>query len=206
MTYNNYNDYIKTNDYKLVKHDLTIWLTIVIISNLVHYKIKNKDPFDMDWVLYSFASLFGLVMHSLFTSKITIYIIKKYNIKSYNVRESITDVIKWTTVYILNNIIVSYFKNKEINFNDKWIKMHSGVIVGYIIFNLLIEKNIFNVSMTSDPDLIISIFKSIIGIFLGYFITDGYVHLDCFHMITSVVLALIVYYVIVKKFIRPILL
>jgi hypothetical protein len=200
----NYDDLPNYSDKDLIEHDLTIWGTIIIISNLVHCKINNKDPFNSDWFYYSLASLFGLSIHSLITSKLTIYIIKKFNIKKYNIKLAIADTVKWMTVYILNNIIFTYIKNKNITFDDKWFKLYGGIILGYIIFDLFIEKDIYN-SSNKNPDFTISIFKSALGIFVGYFITYGYVHTDFIHMLISIEISLIFYYFIVKKFIPSIL-
>ena len=201
----NYDYYLRNDNNELIKSDLTIWGTIIIVSNLVYSKIKNKDPFDLDWRLYAMSSLFGIVIHSLFTSKITIYIIKKFNIINYNIKLSILDTIKWSTIFICNNIIISYFKNKEIIFNNEWFSINSSIIIGYIIFNLLIEKDVFNISK-NNPDLMISIIKSAIGIFIGYYMSDMYVHIDFIHMLLSIEIALITYYVIVQKLIPSILL
>jgi hypothetical protein len=201
----NYDDFPDYNENNLVKQDLTIWGTIIVISNLVHCKINNKKPFDLFWFYYSLSSLFGFSIHSLTTSKITMYIIKKFNIKNYNVKLAIADLIKWTTVYILNNIIFTYIKNGEIIFNDKWFKLHGGIIFGYIIFDLFIQKEIFNASR-KNPDFAIDVFKSALGILIGYIISDGYIHTDFYHMIISIEIAFIVYYLFIRSFIPSILL
>lgn len=201
----NYDNLLNYCDDNLVKHNLTVWLTVIIISNIVHCHIKNKNPFNSDWFYYSLASLFGLTIHSLITCKISIYIIKKFNIKKFNVKLAIVDTIKWLTVYMVNNIIFSYIKNKEISFDDDWFKLYGGIILGYILFDLLIEKDISSLSK-KDPDFVIDIFKSALGIFMGYFISYGYIHTDLFHMLISIEISLIIYYIIVRKFIPSILL
>ena len=201
----NNNKYYNCSDQKLVQHDLTIWLTVIVVSNLVHCNFKNTDPFDIDWLYYSIASLFGLTIHSLFTSKITLIIIKKLNITKYNVKIAIIDTIKWITVYIFNNILFTYLKHKQIIFNNDWFKLYGGIILGYIIFDLLIEKEILDLSI-NNTDIIIDVIKSAIGIFFGYFISYGFFHIDIFHMITSIEIAIIIYYLIVKKTLPSLLL
>lgn len=189
---------------EIIKHDLTVWATIVIVYNIVHSNFKNKDPFDIDWFYYSIASLFGLTLHSLITSNITLFIIEKFNITDYNIKLSVADTIKWTTVYIINNILFTYLKHKKIIFDDKWFKLYGGIILGYIIFNLLIRKGVFNV--TDDrSEITIDSIKSMIGIFLGYFLTHGHVHADFYHSFISILIALIVYYLLIKKSIPSLL-
>lgn len=200
----NNNKLPKYDDCKLVQHDLSIWITVIIISNLVHCNFKNKNPFDIDWLYYSIASLFGLSIHSLFTSKITLKIIKKLKITNYNVKLAIVDTIKWVTVYICNNILFTYLKNKRVVFDTDWFKLYGGIILGYVIFDLLMEQEVYNLS--KDPDFGVDVFKSAIGLFIGYFISYGHVHIDFFHMVVSIEIALIIYYVIVRKFIPSILL
>lgn len=201
----NYDNNKNHADTRLVKHDLTIWVTIIIISNIVHYKFKNRDIFDSEWLLYSLGSLFGLVIHNLITSKLTLYLIRKFKIKNYNTKLALSDIIKWSTVYILNNIIVSCIKNKDIVFHDEWLKLYGGIIFGYVLFDLFIEKEIYNIS-NKNIDLIIDVFKSALGIFMGYFISGGFLRIDFIHILVSVEIALVFYYFVVKKFIPSILL
>jgi hypothetical protein len=200
-------DYDKQYDYdkNLVQHDLSIWITVIIVSNIVHCIFKNNDPFDIDWLYYSIASLFGLTIHSLFTSKITLIIIKRLNITKYNVKLALADLIKWSTVFIFNNILFSYLKYKQVTFNNDWFKLYGGIILGYVIFDLLMEKEVYNLSV-QNQSFSVNAFKSAIGIFIGYFISYGSVHIDFFHMFASIEIALIIYYVLVKKFIPSLLL
>ena len=192
------------NDTELVQHDLSIWLTVIVISNFIYCNLKNKDCFDNDWFYYSLASLFGLTIHSLSTSKITLFIIKKFNITDYNVKLAIADTIKWSTVYICNNILFTYLKNKKVTFDENWFKLYGGIILGYIIFDLIMEQEVSNLSKGND--FWIDVFKSAVGIFVGYFINHGTVHIDFFHMVASIEISLIIYYILVKKFIPSILL
>jgi len=53
----NYDDLPDYNDNILIRHDLTIWGTIVIISNLAQCKIRNKEPFDLNWFYFSLSIL-----------------------------------------------------------------------------------------------------------------------------------------------------
>ena len=195
---------LMNNDTELVQHDLSIWLTVIVISNFIYCNLKNKDCFDNDWFYYSLASLFGLTIHSLSTSKITLFIIKKFNITDYNVKLAIADTIKWSTVYICNNILFTYLKNKKVTFDENWFKLYGGIILGYIIFDLLIEQEINK--LYNNPEFNINIFKSTIGIFIGYFLSYGFVHVDFLYMAISIEVALIIYYIFVKKFIPSIFL
>jgi hypothetical protein len=192
-------------DKELVKHDLTIWITVVIVSNLVLCNFKKKIPFDNDWLFYSIGSLLGLSIHSVATSKITLFIIKKLNIKDYRIKVALVDTIKWTTVFIFNNMLFTYLKHKEIIYNLEWFKLYGGIILGYILFNLLFVVKIYNLAK-GNPIFGINIFKSSIGIFIGYYLTYGNIHLDFFHSSLSVVISFIIYYLIVQKFIPSILL
>ena len=192
------------NNDKLIKHDLTIWLTIIIVFNFINSNLKYKEPFDMDWLYYSIASLFGLTIHSLFTSKISLFIINKFNIEDYNIKLSVIDTIKWSTVYIVNNILFTYLKYKKVIFNEEWFKLYGGIILGYLIFNLLIGKGILKLS-DNNENIITDSIKSILGIFLGYFLSYGHVHIDFYHAFISIQVSLIIYYIIVQKFIQSLL-
>ena len=200
----NYDKLPEYTDKLLIQHDLTIWITVIVISNFIYCNLKNKNCFDNDWFYYSLASLFGLTIHSLFTNKITLLIIKKFNITDYNVKLALVDAIKWSTVYICNNILFTYLKNKKVTFDKNWFKLYGGIILGYIVFDLFIEKKLS--SLSNNQDFSIDAFKLVIGIFVGYFLSYGFVHIDFFYTTISIVVALIVYYILVKKFIPPILL
>jgi hypothetical protein len=186
------------NDEKLIKHDLTVWVTIVIVYNFVNSNLKDKSPFDLDWFYFSIASLFGLIIHSLFTSKLTLLIIKKFNIKDYNIKLSIVEFIKWSTIYIVNNILFTYLKNKKVTFNKEWIKLYGGIILGYILFNLLIGKAILKLS-ENNTNIMTDTFKTMIGIFLGYYLSHGHVHIDFYRAFFSIQISLILYYIIINK-------
>ena len=193
------------NDNNIIKHDLTLWVTVIIISNIVHCFFKNNLPFDIDWWYYSIVSLFGFVIHCLITSNLTVYLIKKFKIKNYNIKLALSDIIKWSTVYIITNIIVSYIKNDEIIFDKIIFKLYSGIILGYVIFDLLMEKDIADLSK-NNQNFIIDIFKTAFAMFLGYFIMDGYIHTDFIHILTSVEIGLVIFHVIIHKLLPSILL
>ena len=193
------------NDNNIIKHDITLWGTVIIISNIVYCFFKNKIPFDIDWCYYSVASLFGFVIHSLITSNLTVYLIKKFKIKNHNIKLALSDIIKWTTVYIITNIIILYINNDEIIFDKIIFKLYSGIILGYVIFDLLIEKDIADLSK-NNQNFIIDIFKTAVAMFLGYFISDGYIHTDFIHILTSVEVGLIIFYVIIHKLLPSLLL
>ena len=201
----NYNKSQNYDDKEIVKHDLTIWFTVIIISNLIICNLKKKDPYDNDWLYYSIGSLLGLSIHSVLTSKITLYIIKKFNIKDHKVKLAIVDSIKWTTVYILNNMLFSYLKHKKIIYDDSWFKLYGGIILGYILFDLLLEEKIYILSK-GNHRFGTEIFKSSIGIFIGYLLSYGTVHMDFFHTGLGISISLIIYFLFVQKFIPSILL
>ena len=199
----------KQNDNLLVKHDLTAWFTIFIVANIAISKIKNIKPFDNEWMYYMLASLFGLCIHSLITSKGTLYLIKKFKIKKHNVKLALADAIKWGTVYIVNNALFTYFKDGKITYDEKWLKIFGGIILGYVLFDLLLYQEIYNYYNTKPSNIketqneinkvefMVDAFKIAIGFFVGYYLNYGFVHTDYIHVMTSVEIGLIVYYLIV---------
>ena len=194
-------------DNNLLKQDLSAWFVVVVIFNICNSTMKEKDPFDIEWFYYSLASLFGISVHSLITKNITIFIIKKFKIENIRIIKALNDTITLSTVYILNNIIFTHFIHKDKMFSEKWLKLSSGIILGYIFFDLFIEKEILNINMDEkNYELISDLIKSGIGLLLGFFISDGHININGAHNILSVEIALIVYYLIVKKFIPSILL
>jgi biotin transporter BioY len=208
----------KQNDNLLVKHDLTAWFTIFIVANFVISKIKNIKSFDNEWIYYMLASLFGLCIHSLITSKGTLYLIRKFNIKKYNVKLALADVIKWGTVYIINNALFTYFKDGNVEYTNEWLKIYGGIIIGYVLFDLLLYQKIYNLHNTKPSNIkepqseinkiefMVDAFKIAVGLFVGYYLNHGYVHTDYIHIATSIEIGLIVYYLIVLNNIPTILL
>ena len=208
----------KQNDILLVKHDLTAWFTIFIVYNFVYANIKNEKPFDNEWIYYTLASLFGLCIHSLITSKLTLYLIKKIDIKKYNIKLALADAIKWSTVYIINNAIFTYFTEGNINYSEKWFKIFGGIILGYVLFDLLLYQHIYNINKTqpnnikqpqnsiNKTEFMVDAFKIVVGFFVGYYLNYGYVHTDYIHVVVSIEIGLIVYYLMVLNNIPTILL
>ena len=102
-------------------------------------------------------------------------------------------------------MLLTYLKHKQIIYNLEWFKLYGGIILGYILFNLLFVVKIYNLAK-GNPKFGINIFKSSIGIFIGYYLTYGNIHLDFVHSSLSVVISFIIYYLIVQKFIPSVLL
>jgi hypothetical protein len=102
-------------------------------------------------------------------------------------------------------MLFTYLKHKQVIYNLEWFKLYGGIILGYILFNLLFVVKIYNLAK-GNPRFGINIFKSSIGIFIGYYLTYGNIHLDFFHSSLSVVISFIFYYLIIQKFIPSVLL
>lgn len=185
----------------ILKYNLTIWLTIILISTLVKCILKRELLFNSDWAYISYATLIGILIYSLITKNLIVLIIKKFKIKNKKNIDNLIDIIKWTTIYTIKNIIYTYLKYDKVTFNKDFFKLSGGILLGFILFNIFIKKYIPASNLGTYR-----IIKFSIGLFLGYTIRDGTISSELIYNLIGYIIALIIYFKIIIKFIPEFLL
>ena len=133
-------------------------LTLMITSAIYLYFVKNDPLFVQDkWIKQTIALLIGAVIYDLLLSKITNYLFVQFNIMNPKIKNALTDVALWTTIFSSLELADSYLDNRNFNANDIFIKERGAIIGVYVLYDLFIEefvrsqyKNILYQDLMSD--------------------------------------------------------
>lgn len=191
---------ISSIDIQITKIDLLLYGTVLIISNIIINQLNKINIFNKTSTTLTIATLLGVALHRLFTNKISYILNNSLKIKNYNIKHFVYNLIKFGTIFITQNIVVSYFDNTGIVFDKLWFINSILTIIIYTIFNIC-ESLLPNVGEYQQlfNDLIIVSSSSLI---VSYFI---YNNINNENLIESgaLIVGLVVFHLIVKKFIIP---
>jgi hypothetical protein len=121
---------------QLTKIDLTLWTTILVISNYLISTQTNVPAFDKKWQLFALATLLGFVLHGLLVSKVTPSLTNLT--PDTNTKNAIVDVVKFGTVFATRKALIDYFNNQPINLGEtEWMTETGLTLGGYAIFHIV---------------------------------------------------------------------
>jgi hypothetical protein len=128
---------ISPADIQQTRVDLTLFSTVLVISNLVSYQLQKTDLFNEKWKNLAIAILIGVALHGLLTNKVSSEINKCLNVENEGVRKSVYDLIRFGTIFVSQKVITSYIEDKEIVFDNNWVMTFSLTMGGFTAFNML---------------------------------------------------------------------
>jgi hypothetical protein len=128
---------ISPDDIQITKHDLTLFSTILVVYNLINHKLRNKVLFDEKWMNFVLATLLGVVLHGLLTNRISLLINNSLNINKDNIRKTIYDLVRFSTIFASQKVIESLLVGEDIIFDSNWMMISGLTITGYSVFNIL---------------------------------------------------------------------
>lgn len=163
---------ISPNDIQVTKTDLTLFATVLVVSNLVEGQLLKSQLFNEKWMNLAVATLLGVALHGLLTNKISSVINSQLNINNAGVKASIYDLIKFGTVFASQRAIVSYIDGKEIVFDEKWLMSSGAVIAGYAAFNTGVQQMVPTISSEYQP-LLNDLIKVSMGALASNYLMDG---------------------------------
>jgi hypothetical protein len=161
---------ISPQDIQVTKTDLTLVGSVVVVSNLVNNMLQNTPLFDQQWMNSSMALLMGVIIHGLFTNKISSMV--NQNVDNEGLRNSIYDLVKFGTFFTAQHAITSLLEGKPIVFDQKWVMSSSLVIGGYSLFNMFVKDMVPKVDEQFQP-LLNDIVKVSMGSLLSNLVMDG---------------------------------
>jgi hypothetical protein len=128
---------ISPADIQVTKVDLTLFSTVLVVSNLVSSQLEKTALFDEKWMNLAVATLLGVALHGLLTNKVSSMINNTLKVDNVGVQKSVYDLIKFGTVFVSQKAITSYIEGKDIVFDQKWAMTSGLTIAGYSAFNMI---------------------------------------------------------------------
>lgn len=163
---------ISPNDIKVTKTDLTVFTTVLVVSNLINSQLTKSALFDEAWMNLSVATLLGVALHGLLTNKVSTMVNDNLKSSSAGVKQAIYDVVKFGTIFASQRAIVSYIEGKQIVFDREWM-MNSGLIIaGYGAYSIFVADMMPKVSALHQPFLN-DVVKVSMGALLANYVMDG---------------------------------
>lgn len=130
---------ISPADIQVTKHDLTLFATIMVVSNLVENQLLNTPLFSESWMNLTVATLLGVALHGLLTNKVSSFASKQLKIKQTGVVESVYDLVKFGTIFASQRAIVNMIEGRPVVFDRTWLMVHGSIIAGYALFNVAVK-------------------------------------------------------------------
>lgn len=180
---------ITKNDIIVTKIDLSLFTTIILSTHFIKGIYDDTyHLYNIKWMVFAMASLFGIILHSLITHKISHIINTKHT--NIPVKQSIYDIIKFTTIFS-SQILISNNMSYDI-----WLIKSSLTIGSYVLYNFLFEKIRLNFSPLIDD-----ILKTCIASLITDIIIDDMITMNHMLSILTLIPGFIIFHLIIKKFI-----
>ena len=139
-------------DIQITKVDLTLFATVLTVSNLVNYQLfPGRVLFDNNWINSSVATLIAVALHGLVTNKLSATINSQLDTKNPGIETSVFDVVKFGTIFTGGKVLLHLMKNEQVVFDQAWVTQHGTIIAGYALFNMLLKQFVPVVSDKQQP-------------------------------------------------------
>jgi hypothetical protein len=139
-------------DIQITKVDLTLFATVLTVSNLVNYQLfPGRVLFDNDWINSSVATLIAVALHGLVTNKLSATINSQLDTKNPGIETSVFDLVKFGTIFTGSKVLLHLMKNEQVVFDQAWVTQHGTIIAGYALFNMLLKQFVPTVSDKQQP-------------------------------------------------------
>jgi hypothetical protein len=162
---------ISPADIQVTKIDLTLFGTVLVVSNLVSSQLTKSALFNEEWMNLSLATLLGVALHGLLTNKISSMLNSSLNVKNEGMNKSVYDLIKFGTIFVSQKAIVAYMNNQNVVFDQRWAMTSGLTIGGYSLFNIFVEKMVPKVG--SNQPLLNDLIKVSMGALTANYFVDG---------------------------------
>jgi len=193
---------ISPNDIQVTKTDLSLFSTILVITNLVNHQLRNTPLLDDNWKNLSVATLVGVVVHSLLTNRLSSGLKEHINSSDTGVNQALYDLVKFSTIYGAQKLVVAHLEGKKPDFDQEWLMRHGLTIVGYGAFSIIVQSMMPKVDNKYQP-LVNDLVKISMGALLADYAVDGTITHMRFMELVSLLLSFVVFHIFVKQHIVP---
>ena len=192
---------ISPNDIKVTKNDLTLFTTILIVTNLVDNQLFQTKLFDEKWQHKSVAILLGVALHGLLTNQISSTINTHLNLHKSSLALVIYDLVKFGTIFTSQRAIVNYIEGKEIVFDNKWMTESGAIIAGYGVYSVGVAQMLPKLSETMQPVLNDTV-KVTMGALAGNYALDGEINKKHLMTLSGLLLSFLLFNLFTKKLVE----
>jgi hypothetical protein len=191
---------ISPADIQVTKVDLTLFSTVLVVSNLVGSQLEKTALFNEKWMNFAVATLLGVALHGLLTNKVSSMINTCLNVDHDGVKKSVYDLIKFGTIFVSQKAITSYIEGKNIVFDQKWAMTSGLTIAGYATFNM-VETAVPKVGV--HQPLLNDLIKVSMGALLANYFVDGTINQAHLLNLASLLSGFVAFHLVTKQLVVP---
>ena len=173
----------------------TVFLITLMVTSAIYLYFVKKDPLFQDkWIKQTIALLIGAVIYDLLLSKITSMVFNQFNVLNPKIKQVITDIALWSTVFTTVEIADAYLEDRKFNGNQIFLKERGAMIAVYVLYDLFLEEFIRSTvpNVNTNRDLVSDIVKNGLAVYVGVTVRTGdYKH---FSEVIIVASAFLMYY------------
>jgi len=188
---------ISPNDIQVTKTDLGLFSTILVITNLVNHQLRNTPLLDDHWKNLSVATLVGVVVHSLLTNKLSSGLKEHLNSNDAGVNQAIYDLVKFSTIFGAQKLVVSHLEGKKPDFDQEWLMRSGLTITGYGAFSIAVQSMMPKVDSKYQP-LLNDLVKISMGALLADYAIDGTITHMRFMELIGLLASFVVFHIFIK--------
>lgn len=192
---------ISPNDIKVTKYDLTLFTTLLVVTNIVNNQLFKANLFDEQWKNIAVATLLGVALHGLITNQISSVVNNQLNLHKSSLALVIYDLVKFGTIFVSIRVITSLLEDKKIEFDKNWMLETGGIIAGYGLYSIAIGPIMPPTNKVVQPLFNDSI-KLSMGALAGKFALGADITNDKVLQFSGVLLSLIIFHLFTKKIVE----
>lgn len=195
---------ISPNDIQVTKVDLTLFATVLAVSNVVEGQLFNKQMFNEAWKNNAIAVLLGVALHSLLTNKVSAMVNTQLK-GTVGVEQSVYDLVKFGTIFAVQRAGNLYLQGRPVGleiYTEDWLKENGSVIAGYAIFNMLLRDMVPTVPAVYQP-MINDFVKVSLGFVSSKYIMNGFVTQTHLLELSAVLAGFAVFHLATKSLVVP---
>lgn len=193
---------ISPNDIQVTKTDLTLFATVLVVSNVVEGQLMKSQLFNEKWMNIAVATLLGVALHGLLTNKVSGMINSQMKIDNAGVKASVYDVVKFGTIFAAQRAIVAYIEGRPIVFDQRWFMEHGAIIAGYAAFNVAVQNMVPKVGDQYQP-LLNDLVKVSMGALASNYLMDGTINKTHLMMLGTTLAGFVAFHLGTKQLVVP---
>jgi hypothetical protein len=181
----------------------TVFLITLMITSAIYLYFVKQDPLLVQdkWMKQTIALLIGAVIYDLLLSKVTTFILDNANVHNKKIKQVVTDIALWSTIFGSLELAESYMDNREFNANQIFLKERGAMIGVYVLYDLFIEDSVRSLvpNVNNNQDLVSDIIKNGLAVYVGVTVRKN--KFNHYSEIIIVIGAFLMYYLFTKNLI-----
>ncbi len=189
-------------DIQVTKTDLTLFATVLVVSNVVEGQLMKSQLFNEKWMNLAVATLLGVALHGLLTNKVSGMINEQLQVDNAGVKASVYDLVKFGTIFAAQRAIVSYIEGRPIVFDQRWFMENGAIIAGYAAFNVAVQNMVPKVQDQYQP-LLNDLIKVSMGALASNYLMDGTINQTHLMLLGATLAGFVAFHLGTKQLVVP---